>query len=224
MSIIPALVLELVEKHWEVVAATGAGVAAAKRWIVPHVKEANATMTQIAKLPEKVESLSTKIDAVSDSVKGMQYLVTNNGKTGLVQMVATLAAQQRLANRNDATWQANSSGQNIRIGIGFAELLGWKSEDMVGDGWLRMLSPESREDYLQAWENAVEQHVPFVYPREGTVRLRCADGTWINASVTAMPTQHEIDGEVNWVGVIEQPLPCVADPINPLCGRKVDGR
>lgn len=199
------VVVSFLEKHWAISTAVSAGVMGTARYVWPRVgTPTTKILSELARLPARFDAVEKKVDKISNDVAAMNSVVSNGGKTGIGDLVAILSASNRLSMRNEATWRANSDGSNSSIGSGFTKLLGWEADDIINDGWTRMIPEAYFEDYMESWRNAVKSRVPFVYPRKGFVPFKCADGNFKNVKVTAYPTAREVAGDVVWVGLIEE--------------------
>jgi PAS domain-containing protein len=163
------------------------------RWSYPAViKPVGAWVFAFGRMPATVSDLSRLVTEVHADQQRLNAEVFNGGVHGVAQAIRRLSARQRVMTRHEAWWEADAeTGQNLGITPGFTRLTGWAAEDMIGDGWLRLLaalSPEQRASYVAAWENAVETHSFFFYPRQGTIPLCRADGSTFPGRVVAAPT------------------------------------
>lgn len=214
--------LDGAEKHWQVLTAVGALLAATVKWTWPNVVVPMYRITLqplgwwiygMATLPTQVHNLAKLAISTANTLNQMNEVLSNGGEHGMADHVLMLKAQQRLMVMDKAGWVANAQGENVQVDPGFTELLGWTDEDMRGDGWRRLLHPEEAGEYLAAWEHSLAEVVPFVMPhpkiKEG-IRFQTAAKSWLRVRVRAVPTVKPVNGAVRWCGVIE-PVPNTTD-------------
>ena len=203
-------VVPFVEKHWTIISSVGSALVLRLIW--PRIiKPTIESVAGLASLPARFSAIehgqvamTAKIDSAAGKIDQLSYVMTNDGRTGLVQVVSMLSARQRLTMKDRCIWDAAASGDVVRVSPGVHRLTGWEQEDIIGSGWVRLIPDDGAEDFFAAWENAIKNRLAFSYPRQGSRPFVCADGKTIQGRMTAVPTLVAKTDDALWACEIEE--------------------
>lgn len=103
-------------------------------------------------------------------------------------------------------WTANAEG-GAQPSQSWQTLTGQSAGEMIGDGWLKAIHPDDREQIRGAFANAVSQKTVY----EAECRVRRADGTYRWIDVRGAPALRSDGTVVQWVGICVEAMPRVSD-------------
>jgi PAS domain S-box-containing protein len=98
-----------------------------------------------------------------------------------------------------APWTADPEGRLLSIGDRSLELAGCASEELMGDGWIRLLHPDDAARVMAGWRNAVTHYRRFDFE----CRMRTADGSFRWCRACASPRIGDDGRVIRWYGTIE---------------------
>jgi PAS domain S-box-containing protein len=100
-------------------------------------------------------------------------------------------------------------------------LYGWSAEEAVGRSLVELLAPQGKEDGAREIVSTVRTGVPW----QGTVRLRCRDGSFVTTFVRNSPL---LDGGSDFVGAVSVSIelgdPELASAVQAATALGSDGR
>ena len=95
------------------------------------------------------------------------------------------------------TWSCPPSGFHIVPQPEWMAFTGQTAEEMLGDGWTKVVHPDDLAVAGQRWANAIVRGEPFVSEH----RIRRHDGAWRWMSVHGAPIRDETGSIVEWIGM-----------------------
>ncbi len=95
-------------------------------------------------------------------------------------------------------YRIDLSGSCVWVCAKWLKMTGWAFEDVIGDGWKRMIHPDDLIRTTKEWENAVKSSIPFV----SEYRYLKPDGTafWVYSRVAEQ--RDERGALTGYVGVV----------------------
>jgi PAS domain S-box-containing protein len=96
-------------------------------------------------------------------------------------------------------WTASPSGLLLSYPMRWLELSGLTQEEVLGNGWQRLLHPADHDKMLAAWSAALATGEPF----DAQYRFRVADGTHRWVWTRATPRRDSQGNIVRWYGSSE---------------------
>jgi PAS domain S-box-containing protein len=96
----------------------------------------------------------------------------------------------------EIVWTTDSSGQVIEDQPAWRAFTGQSREEILGAGWLTALDPDSRQEAVSAWAQAVARGLPY----ETEWRLRRRDGEHRSFAIRAAPIRTANGAVREWIG------------------------
>jgi diguanylate cyclase (GGDEF)-like protein/PAS domain S-box-containing protein len=96
-------------------------------------------------------------------------------------------------------WLADADGKVVQIGPGWAELIGQPPEQLVGNGWVKLVHPDDLTRLVQSRRESLAAGTPY----QCEYRIKTADGgyRWCRSSSAAR--RDETGAIVSWYGTTE---------------------
>ena len=139
------------------------------------------------------------MEAIARKAGGLD--MANDG--GVSEQVAAALSKSELRFRtlvgavSAITWSCPSSGLHVEPQPEWMAFTGQSAEEMLGDGWNKVVHPEDCEAAMLKWREAVAHGEPYA----SEARIRRHDGEWRWMSVRAVPIR-EASGEIaEWFGM-----------------------
>jgi two-component system, chemotaxis family, CheB/CheR fusion protein len=93
-------------------------------------------------------------------------------------------------------WVTNAYGEIVEDVPSLRKFTGHSYDEAKGTGWTKALHPEDFDRTLQAWNNALQNKVPY----ETEYRMRRHDGVYRHLLARGVPTLNEDKSVIEWVG------------------------
>ncbi len=101
-----------------------------------------------------------------------------------------------IENSASIIWLMPGNGRFAESQGAWTGFTGQNTSSLLGDGWMRVVHPDDREQTREQWHEAIAAGAPFVLEH----RLRRKDGTWRDMAVRGVPVR-DGEGQVGeWVG------------------------
>lgn len=155
-------------------------------WLVAKWKNYQQVKKVRSELPYFIQNINTKMDAMDNRLKKIEYETTpNSGGTlmGFVKLIkAEIEATNWLSPR--PTFRTTSSGLNVFVNEAYCQLCGVTSEELMRLGWKNFAADsDDLDDFYDRWLQSSQQLSPFSgrlklqnkngeYRGEWTVRIR----------------------------------------------------
>ena len=144
--------------------------------------------------------LGTAILSTLLGVGSLALLAWRRRRSEQISQARLAASEERFRTMVEASasiiWLMPASGQFAEPQAAWTGFTGQDASSLQGDGWMRVLHPDDREQTRELWQHAIAAGEPFVLEH----RLRRKDGTWRNMFVRGVPVRDE-DGLLReWVG------------------------
>lgn len=160
-----------------------AGVFALMRWIIPAIKAANETLSELAQIrhefhPNGGDSMRDQIDKLLK--QGQDTYAAHKNLADQVSILANsveaIASRQwaLVATQPAPVFETNDKGECVRANVSYLNLVERDFEQVRGFGWELCIHPDDKPMVVREWLEAVNKDRPFelTYKVRGAVSGR----------------------------------------------------
>jgi diguanylate cyclase (GGDEF)-like protein/PAS domain S-box-containing protein len=96
-------------------------------------------------------------------------------------------------------WLADADGKVVQVGPGWAEWIGQPPEQLVGNGWVKLVHPDDLTRLVQSRRESLAAGTPY----QCEYRIKTADGGYRWCRSSSAPRRDETGAIVSWYGTTE---------------------